>query len=49
MTRILDGEHISVDLPVFGSCGQDRPMLDYLADNNRVAAVGPGARAAGSR
>lgn len=40
MTRILDGEQISLDEPVCAACLHGRPLLDCVADNNAIAAVG---------
>lgn len=40
MTLILDGDHISIDDAVCARCGKSRELLDCVADNAAIAAVG---------
>jgi hypothetical protein len=40
MTLILDGEHISIDDAACARCGKPRTLLDCVADNSAIAAVG---------
>jgi hypothetical protein len=40
MTLILDGEHISIDHAACARCGTPGVLLDCVADNAAIAAVG---------